>query len=274
MLRLAHAWKSFVASFYWFCHQGHWGSKGVFNHLYQGHGQSNTFRAILREVFGDDYAAEADPSGFLSMTDLHNLVRYLNVGKDQSLVDLACGRGGAGLWVARETGAKLTGVDISAVAVEEARRRIADFGLEGRAQFQVGDFARTGLPSANFDAAMSVDSLYLVADKTGSLEETARILRPASRFVFTTWDVDLPHMIADHRPLLANAGFTVEHYETTPDWENRQRGVHERILAQQDALIREMGESSARFWILGAQTELPRLSRMRRVLIVARRNGP
>jgi SAM-dependent methyltransferase len=271
MGQLLHVFKSITASLYWFATQRRWRMRDIFNDVYEGQTQSETFRNILREVFGDEYAAEADPCGFLSMTDLHNIVQHVGIGKGQTLVDLACGRGGAGLWVARELGVRLTGIDISAVAVEEARRRVAAFGLEGRAQFQVADFAATRLATTSFDAAMSIDALYLVADKTGSINEVARILRPGARFVFTTWDVDLPLMITDHRPILANAGFEVECYEVTSDWERRQRGVHERVLANRDALIREMGEASAKFWIVGAQTELPRLAKMRRVFIVARK---
>jgi ubiquinone/menaquinone biosynthesis C-methylase UbiE len=245
--------------------------KGIFNDVYKGQPQSSTFRNIFREVFGDEYPEEADPCGLSTMTDLRNIVKYIGVGKGQSFVDLGCGRGGAGLWVARETGAHLTGVDISNVAIEEAKQRISDFGLDGQAEFRVGDFARTGLKEAGFDGAMSVDALYLVPDKTGSVYETVRILRPGARFVCTTWDVDLPSMIRDHRPLLQQAGFEVERYDVTPDWERRQRAVHESILAHKQELIQEMGEDSAKFWIVGAQTELPRLSHMKRILIVARK---
>ena len=271
MAGLVHAIKSLIGSFYWLSAQGRWGVKRVFNDVYQGQPQSDTFRNIFRDVFGDDYPEEADPCGLSTVTDLHNIVRQLGVGKGQTFVDLGCGRGGAGLWVARATGARLIGVDISNVAVEEAQRRIPAFGLDGRAEFRTADFAGTGLPKASLDAAMSVDALYLVPDKTGSVRETARILRPGARFVFTTWDVDLPMMIRDHRPLLHSAGFDVESYETTPDWQRRQRAVHERILEQKEQLIKEMGEDSAKFWIMGAQTELPRLSRMRRILVVARK---
>ena len=269
MGRASHLVKSLMASVYWFFHQGRWRMRDIFDDVFHGQPQSPTFRGILCEVFGDEYPDEVDPCGFLTKTDLANLVRYLGVGNGQSLADLACGRGGAGLWVARETVANLTGIDLSPVAVRQATGRIASFGMEGRARFQVGDFARTGLPDASFDAAMSIDALYLVADKTGSVQETARILKPDARFVFTTWDVNLPGMIRDHRPILEANGFAVQRYEPTPDWENRQRAVHERVLANQDLLIQEMGEPSARFWIAGAQTELPRLSQMRRILVVA-----
>lgn len=264
-----HWFKTLAASAYWFSKQRRWRIRDIFNDVYRGQTQSPTFRKILRDALGDEYPEEVEPCGFLTKTDLRHVALHLNVGPGQAFVDLGCGRGGGGLWVARETGAALTGVDLSKTAIADAQRRIAAFGLTGRAQFRVGEFANSGLPSASYDGAMSIDTLYLVADKTGSLAEVARLLRPGARFVFTTWDVDAPRMIRDHRPLLHDAGFAVERYEATPDWERRQRAVHEQVLVHQEALIREMGSASAKFWIVGAQTELPRLTQMCRVLIVA-----
>jgi ubiquinone/menaquinone biosynthesis C-methylase UbiE len=269
--KIAHVFKSVMSRLYWFQAQGCWGIKDVFDHVYEGQERSETFRKIYRDVFGDDQPIEVDPCGFLTMTDLRNIAQQVAVGEGQTLADLACGRGGPGLWVARETGARLTGIEISPVAVEKARQRIAAFGLDGRATFRVGDFAATGCAAASFDAAMSVDAFHLVPDKTGSVQETARILKPGARFVFTTWEVNLPLMVKDYRPLLEQAGMAVERYEATPDWQRRQETVYQQIIAQQDALVREMGEASARFWIHGAQTELPRLPQMRRILAVARK---
>jgi len=271
MPTLAHRLKSFVASFYWFFYQGRWRVKDVFDDLYEGQQRGETLRGIFRDVFGDDYAEEADPTGFLTMTDLRNLAKHLSLAEGDSLVDLACGLGGAGFWVARQTSALLTGIDISSVAIEKARERIVDFGLTGRAEFHVGDFAATGLPQANFAGAMSVDSLFLVPDKIGSVREAARILKPAARFVFTTWELDMAGGVRDYRPVLEENGFEVEVCDTTPNWEAYQRAVYERILAEREVLIEEMGKKTAMVWVHDAQAELPRLPRMRRVLIAARK---
>ena len=271
MFRLMHYVKSAMAAFYWRSVQGRWRIKDVFDDLYDGQERSHAFRQIYRDVYGDDYPEEADPSGFVTMTDLRNMAECLRIEPDQALVDLACGRGGSGLWVARHTGSRLTGVDISETAVVKARQRAARFGLDGRAAFRVGDFAATGLDGASFDGAMSVDSLFLVPDKSGSVKEAARIVRPGARFVCTTWELAMSGGVRDYRPLLESAGFEIERYEPTPDWESRQRAVYQRILAEQRVLIDQMGEAAARVWIRDARAELPRLPRMRRVLVAARR---
>jgi SAM-dependent methyltransferase len=271
--RISRAFKNFVANMFWYSFQRRWGVRRVFDDVFTGQSESDSFRAIFRDVFGDEYEPEIDHCGLVTKSDLKNIARYLQIDRDGSLVDLACGSGGAGLWVARETGTQLVGVDISPVAVEQAKGRISAFGMESRAEFRAGDFAATGLAAAAFDGAMSVDALFLVPDKTGSVRETVRILRPGARFVCTTWEVDMQGRINDYRPLLEKAGFDVETYEETEGWKERQVGVHQRVLEEKDSLIAEMGEASARFWIAGAEFELSIIDKMRRVMFVARKRG-
>ena len=81
----------------------------------------------------------------------------------------------------------------------------------------------------------------------------------------------------DYRPLLLEAGFEVEVYDETPDWERRQRGVYAGILAATEALIQERGEQAAGFMIQEAEhaTGLldgtDYLAHARRILVIARR---
>lgn len=253
------------------------------NIVFVGWAKSPTLQGIWRKSYGDDYPEEADPYSFVTLTDLRRIAREIRVGAGQTFVDLACGRGGPGLWVARETGAALIGVDIAPAAVEHAARHVVEFGLAERARFQVGDFMATGLPEAAFDGAMSVDAFWVVPDKPAAAQEVARILRPGAHFIFTTWDVNVtppagyPPQVHDHRALLRDAGFTVEAYEEASDWEDRQRAVYEGIRAARADLIAEMGEEAASV-LLAEASLLPGLvdgtdylAHMRRILVVARR---
>jgi hypothetical protein len=61
----------------------------------------------------------------------------------QTLVDLACGRGGYGLEVAARTGARLVGADFSAAAVRQAREHAGTLGAA--AEFRGGNLTGTGL---------------------------------------------------------------------------------------------------------------------------------
>jgi SAM-dependent methyltransferase len=120
---------------------------------------------LHREVYGDEHPDELEPYSFTTRSELRRFVALLALPPGGSLLDLGCGEGGPGLWVARQAGATLTGLDLSAVAVARAGSRVADFGLAGRARFAVGDFAATGLPAASFDGVLSIDVLWALPDK-------------------------------------------------------------------------------------------------------------
>ena len=60
-------------------------------------------------------------TSLLSWEGIAEVVRALSVGPGDTVLDLACGRGGYGLEIAFRTGAHLVGVDFSAEAVRQAR---------------------------------------------------------------------------------------------------------------------------------------------------------
>ncbi len=254
----------------------------TFNAIYSAK-PSSVMEQIWRDVYGDDYPpSEVQAFSFISRSELERIARELKLSANQTMADLACGGGGPGLWVARELDACLIGVDISSVAVAQAKERAKQFGWSDKANFRVGDFAATGLEDASLDGAMSVDAFWLTFDKMAALQEVARVLRVGARFVCTTWESEIPipnfpPQVQDHQPLLHAAGFQVEHCDELPNWEKHQRGVYEGILARQGELIQERGPHDASFmineaaFVTGLVDGTDYLERSRRVLVVARR---
>ena len=59
-------------------------------------------------------------------------------------LDIACGRGGAAVWLARR-GLQVWGIDVSAVAIEQARELAAHWGVSDRCRFSTADLD-VGLP--------------------------------------------------------------------------------------------------------------------------------
>jgi SAM-dependent methyltransferase len=246
-----------------------------FDALYSTITISPTYRRICREVYGDEYPEEAEQFGTATRTDLRRIADLLRVGPGQVFVDLGCGAGGPGLVVARSTGAALVGIDLSAVAIDQARARASAWRLDERATFLVDDLSASSLQSGGFDGAMSVDVLWVVPDKSAALLEVARVLRPATRFVFTTWEFaesppDEPQ-VADYRPLLEAAGFAVEHYETDGMFESRFRALSAALSAARDELRADVGESMADALVQRYANRASLLPGWRRILVAARR---
>jgi ubiquinone/menaquinone biosynthesis C-methylase UbiE len=219
-----------------------------------------------------DLPPQIEPFSFVSPGLLRHVVQALDLSPGQTLVDLGCGRGGPGLWLAQQADAVLVGVDFSPVAVSQAAGRAALFGMAGRARFVVGDLAHTGLPEASADAVVSIDALHFAADPAVAAGEVLRILRPGRRLALTSWqpkvpgDTRLPGRIrTDWPPLLRSAGFTGVETEARPEWHDAWTRVHRVAL--------DLGEPGPDVLLAGLQDEarqfLPVADLLHRVAVTA-----
>ena len=245
--------------------------RAAFEETYAG-SPSRVQERVWRDVLGSEYPVGLDPSSWVAVSELERFARELRVGPGNTLVDLGCGRGGAGLWVAAALGARLVGIDIAQAALETARARAR--AMELAADFRRGSFESTGLNDGEADAMMSVDALLFTPSKAAAFAELRRTLRPGGRLVFTSWDyhrqpAGRPPQVDDHRPLLAAAGFETDAYEETEDWLDRQRRTLQGLLDACEELAAESGasvEQTRAFWeeMFGTLDTITR-----RVLVVA-----
>jgi SAM-dependent methyltransferase len=248
--------------------------------VYEALGRSPTFERIWREhACGTDYPWEFGHVSFVTTADLAQMSKELRLEPGDVFADIACGAGGPGLWVCRQTGAHLEGRDISSRGLEAARERARALGLADRANFAVGSFGETGLNDASMSGVMSNDALQYAADKRAAVAEAARVLGDNGRLVFTAFELDparaseLPVLgsdpTADFAPLLESEGFSVDVYEETPDWEHRLMGAYRSLMDEADALRRELGEPA--FAALEGEVSLTLQQRpyRRRVLVAA-----
>jgi ubiquinone/menaquinone biosynthesis C-methylase UbiE len=239
-------------------------------------------RRLYLAAFGDEYPADEATDGYITRTELRQMADALRVGPGDRIVDLGCGRGGPGLWVAGRTGAALTGIDISQTALEQARGRVVQVGLGERALYKLASFDATGLDSGTVDAAMSVDVIWAIPDKAAGFAEAFRILKPGARFAFTDWERDVsppgyPQPVSDHRQLLKTAGFEIELRQLSPQADAMRRAFYEKMLESHADLLQVLdakrAESilrEARAW-LGLLDGVEYMKYSRRVFLVARK---
>lgn len=220
--------------------------------VYEAMPRSPTLLKIWKEVVaGDDYPDDFSHISFLTLSDLRQLSEALRVAKGKRFADVACGMGGPALWISKETGAALSGVDFSKVAIAQAEKRAQGLGLADNAQFSVGSFSATGLDTASMDAAMTVDALQYAPDKKAAIREFARIIRPGGRLAFTAFELHpdraegLPVIgddrVNDYRPILEDGGFEVLAYDQTPHWHERLTSAYRAVIRAEEALKQEMG---------------------------------
>jgi len=254
-----------------------------YNAVYGATPNSPTLRRIWHEIAeGPDFPEEFGHVSFVTLSELQRMATELRLNPGDTLVDLGCGMAGPALWMAKETQAKLVGMDASQVATEQASARAARLGLGGQARFVVGSFADTGLEAASADAVMSEDAIQYGPDKKAAMAEAARILRPGGRFVFTAFELE-PEAAAplpilgvgttdDYRPALKDAGFNVEVYEEVPGWPAPMTAAYSAVVDAKETLTEEMGEAAVGALALEMSMTLGAKPYKRRVLAVATRD--
>jgi SAM-dependent methyltransferase len=231
---------------------------------------------IWAEVLGDEYPAELAPYSYTTRTELARFADALRVGPADDLLDIGCGRGGPGLWMAATTGARYTAVDVAASALEAVRAHAERIGIGNRVVTIEGRFESLPLEAASVDAIMTIDALLFALNKSQAAREMARVLRPGGRLVATTWDYHTqptgrPPQVEDHRPLLDEAGFDVETYDETSEWDRRQRAINALLLERVDDLAAESGEDPAAVRVGVEEMVATQETMSRRVLVIATR---
>jgi cyclopropane fatty-acyl-phospholipid synthase-like methyltransferase len=105
-----------------------------------------------------------------------------NVTADSALLDAGCGVGGSSLWLAKERGARVTGITISPVQVDIGRRLAEEQGVDHLVRFECMDMCATTFDEAAFDVVWQLESLCHVEELEAYLKHVMFLLRDGGRF--------------------------------------------------------------------------------------------
>ncbi|HTS99154.1 MAG TPA: class I SAM-dependent methyltransferase [Streptosporangiaceae bacterium] len=210
---------------------------GFFDRWYLDMAASPQRDAIVARTLG--LPAWLRSSSLLTWAGLGEVAEALRLPPGGLLADLACGRGGYGIEVARRAGARLLGVDISRVALGQARLSSAERLPAGRAEFLAGTLTETGLAEASADGLMCVDAVQFADPPLAALREFRRVLAPGGRLAVTCWEVAGPpdgrvpaRLYAVHlRRDLAAAGFADVQVRERPGWRAAERRMWQEAMS-------------------------------------------
>jgi SAM-dependent methyltransferase len=192
----------------------------------------------VREVMNRHLGLPPDlRTGIVPAEAIGELIAELRLRPGDTLLDLACGWAGFGLTLARDSGARLAGVDVSAEAIARAREQAARLGVADTS-FSVGDLTACGQPDAAADAVLCTDAIQFPDDPSAAYREIHRVLKLGGRVALTCWeplardDERVPVRIrqVDLAGGLAGAGFTDIEVRERHSWLVLERAIWEEAV--------------------------------------------
>jgi ubiquinone/menaquinone biosynthesis C-methylase UbiE len=148
------------------------------------YGASKRLRLDTRRTFRDSitppYLPGGSPRGVTQLRAYELLLREGVEGK--RVLDYACGLGKWSVHLA-QLGGRVSGFDLSGVAIEHARKRAQHNGLG--IGFEQADAATLPYEDAEFDVVLGIAALHHVIKYPGTGDELLRVLRPGGLAVFT-----------------------------------------------------------------------------------------
>jgi SAM-dependent methyltransferase len=112
------------------------------------------------------------------------LVRHAGIRAGQSVLDVACGTGVAGITAAR-AGAKVNGLDLSPVLLDHARRNASLAAAD--IEFREGDAEALPYENSTFDVVVSQFGHMFAPRPDVTIGEMLRVLKPGGTIAFSTW---------------------------------------------------------------------------------------
>jgi demethylmenaquinone methyltransferase / 2-methoxy-6-polyprenyl-1,4-benzoquinol methylase len=105
------------------------------------------------------------------------LVSRVEVGPEDTVLDVATGTAAVAIELVRRTGCRVIGLDQSREMLATGRRRVHDASLDDRIELVEGTAEHLPYPDASFDALTFTYLLRYVDDPAATMRELARVVR-------------------------------------------------------------------------------------------------
>ena len=174
---------------------------------------------VRRETYGEDLGQ----SSWLTASEWLGFADRLGIDARSKVLEVGSGSGGPAVYLARERGCRITGVDINEHGVRNSAELARTRGVSDRTEFRAVDAGRPlPFPNETFDAVISNDAMCHIRDRETVLRDWHRVLRPGGRALFTDAMVVTGPLSNEELATRSSIGF----YLFLPPGEN------ERLLAR------------------------------------------
>jgi SAM-dependent methyltransferase len=192
------------------------------------------------------------------------LLALCHIAAAREVLYVGCGIGVGPVYVARQFGCRVVGVDISEKMLAWSRQRAREEGVEDKVEFRLGNILALPFEGDRFDAVLVESVVVFVEDKAQAIRECVRVARPGGYVgmneVFWVRPAT-PEMVASARREMGGEVLPVQAWQSL--W--KQAG-----LADQTVQVREIDarkELSGRVRWVGTRWALRALGRLARLAL-------
>lgn len=122
---------------------------------------------------------EANDALCRKLIDLDNI----DLSKSKDILDVGCGYGEQDLLWSKITPARITGVDIEQIHVDNANAMAKKNKIDDRVQFLQGDACGLKFGDGQFDTVISLESAFHYNPRKKFFEEAHRVLKPGGKLL-------------------------------------------------------------------------------------------
>jgi arsenite methyltransferase len=145
--------------------------------------ESHVLKQCCAAAYESDFArlllGESSHPGGLDLT--RRLGELLELRPGLRVLDVASGKGDSAIFIAREFGCEVVGLDFSVANVQQAAMRADAAGVAGLTAFHSGDAESMRFPDAVFDCIICECAFCTFPDKAAAAGEFFRVLREDGR---------------------------------------------------------------------------------------------
>jgi tocopherol O-methyltransferase len=116
-----------------------------------------------------------------------HLAERAGIRAGERVLDVGCGYGASGRWLATHQGCPVTGFSVSRVQTRLAQRQNAKAGLQSLTSAVRADAASPPFADGSFDIVWVIECTEHLEDRRRFVLDAARLLRPGGRLALCAW---------------------------------------------------------------------------------------
>ena len=175
----------------------------LYSNTYKHHAE-NVYRDIRKETYGE----EIGQSSWITTDEYRSFFKMLDIKSGYDVLEIATGSGGPAIFMVKETGCNITGVDINENGVQNANVLAMENDVREKVRFMYGDASKTlPFPSECFDVVISMDSMNHINHRDNVLKEFFRVLKKGGKLLYTDTTVVTGAVTFEELAIRSSIGF-------------------------------------------------------------------